>query len=165
MRTKQALFFILLPLVLLTMARPAWAEIGLAPERACKLLRGWSFNASPYARKGDWFVCEAAKTLTNGQLPNTLNYQVVGAKDMVQELRLELSVDEPRKQGRAKGLLSAAAMHLAQKLGAPAPPDGLEEAIRRGSEGRWTAGKAIITLVKHPVPDPPRAYKLIVTAR
>jgi hypothetical protein len=165
MRSKQALFLILSPLVLLAMAWPAWAEIRLAPEQACKLLHGWSFRASQYARKGDWHVCEAAKNLTNGELPNTLNYQVVGAKDIVQELRLELSVDEPRKQGRAKALMSETAIHLALKLGAPEPPDGLEEAIRRGSEGRWTAGRAIITLVKHSVPDPPRAYKLILTAR
>jgi hypothetical protein len=165
MRSKLALVFLFLALGLWAAPRQAGAEISLPPERACKLLRAWSFKPGDYARHGDWHVCEAAKSLTNGKLPNTLCYQVVGSRDRVQELRLELSVDDPGKQGAAKNAMIEAALHMARKLGAAEPPDGLEEAMRRGSEGRWEAGRAIITLVRHPVPDPPRGYKLILTAR
>jgi hypothetical protein len=165
MRFKQALFIILLPLVLLAAACPARAEIGISPERACKLLRAWNFKTDPYAKHGAWHVCEAVKTISSGQLNNTLAYQVVGEKKKVHELRLELSVDDPRKQGEAKKSMIQAALHMASKLGARDAPHGLEEALRRGSEGRWSAGRAIITLVKLPVPDPPRGYRLILTAR
>lgn len=165
MRSKLALVFILLALGVWAAPRQAGAEILLNPERACKLLRAWSFKPGLYARHGDWHVCEAAKVLTNGKQPNTLSYQVVGSRDQVQELRLELSIDNPAQQGEAKNIMTQAALHVAQKLGAAEPPDGLEEALRRDSEGRWEAGRAIITLVRHPVPDPPRGYKLILTAR
>lgn len=165
MRLKQALVCISIILSLLAMAWPVSAEIRLRPDQACKFLRGLGLKAGPYQRKGDWYVCEAVKTLTGGKQPNTISYQVVGAKEAVQELRLELSVDEPRRQGEAKGLMAEAALHLARKVGAPEAPDGLEEAVRRSSEGRWTAGQAIITLIKHPMPDPPRGYKLVFTAR
>ncbi len=162
---KRAFYFLLISIGLLTAPWPATAEISLRPEQACKVLRGLSLQAGPYQMQGDSYVCTATKELATGKRPNVLNYQVVGDKQKVKELRLELSVDAPRRQGAAKNLLVEAALKIAQEVGWKDDPDGLEEAVRRRSEGSWKSGEVILRLVKHPVPDPPGCYKLILTAR
>ncbi len=165
MQFKRALVVLMVVLGLLAAPGPAPAKIRLLPDQACKCLRNLDLKAGPYLPQGDSYVCEAVRTLTGGKRPNTMNFQVVGVKDTVQELRLELSVDQPRSRGQANNIMAQAALHLAQKVGAAEPPDGLEEAVRRSSEGNWEVGGVELVLVKHPLPDPPGCYKLILTAR
>jgi hypothetical protein len=165
MLIKRGLVVIMVAWGLWAAPCPASAEVRLPPDQACKLLRGLDLKTGPYLPQGGMYVCEAVRNLTSGKRPNIIRYQVVGAKDAVQELRLELSVDQPRRQGEAKGLMAAAALRLAQKLGAAEPPDGLEEAVRRASEGSWVTGGAELVLIRHSLPDPPGCYKLVFTAR
>ena len=165
MRGKGGFVLFYLIIGLLAAPWPAGAEIKLGPEQACQALRGLNLEAGPYQPQGKQYVCAAVKELSKGKLPNVLNYLVVGGKHNVQEIRLELSVDEPRRQGEAKNLLARAALLIAQKAGWKEPPDGLEEAVRRSSEGSWAQGRVTLLLVKHPVPDPPGGYKLVLTAR
>lgn len=165
MKGKGGLVWLSFVLGILAAPWPASAEIKLSPQQACQILRSLNLKTGPYQPRGENYVCSAGKELAARKLPNVLRYLVVGDRQTVQELRLELSVDAPRRQGAAKNLLAKAALLLAKEVGWKRPPDGLEEAVRRGSEGRWKNGDAILTLVKHPVPDPPRGYKLILTAR
>lgn len=165
MRGKKAFVWLYFVLIILAAPWPASAGIKLSPQQACQMLRSLGLKAGPYQLQGEDYLCSAAKELAARKLPNVLRYLVVGDKHTVQELRLELSVDAPRRQGAAKNLLAKAALLLAKEVGWKEPPHGLEEAVRRGSEGRWKNGEAMLTLVKHPVPDPPRGYKLILTAR
>lgn len=165
MRGVGAFVLLCSSLLLLASSKPAQAEIALPPDQACKALRGLDLKAGPYELHGASYVCTATKKMQTGKLPNVLEYQVVGDRQKVEELRLELSVDSPRKQGAAKSLLVEAALLIARKLGWKEDPDGLEEAVRRRSEGSWKQGDVILRLVKHPVPDPPGCYKLILTAR
>jgi hypothetical protein len=166
MKGKGAIVSFYLILGLLAAPWSAWAEIGLSPDQACKALRGLGLKAGPYGVQGGSYVCTATKKFQAGKRgPNVLNYQVVGGKHRVDELRLELSVDAPRRQGPAKSLLVDASLRIARKVGWRDAPDGLEEAVRRRSEGSWKNGDVILRLVKHPVPDPPGCYRLILTAR
>jgi hypothetical protein len=162
---KGVMVLLYLFLILLASPKLVLAEIALPPDQACKALRSLDLKTGPYELQGASYVCAATKKMEAGKLPNVLEYQVVGDRHKVEELRLELSVDAPRKQGAAKSLLIESALLIARKVGWNEDPDGLEEAVRRRSEGSWKKGDVILRLVKYPVPDPPGCYKLILTAR
>jgi len=160
-----ALAFLLLIWCWLAPAAPAQAEVALQPAKACQALRGLGLKPGPYKLQGDMHCCLAEIVLTAGAPPNSLIYQALGEKDQVRELRLELSVDQPREERAAKDLFTKAALRLAQAVGSDQAPDGLAEAAARNSEGNWEAGKALIDLVDHPSFDSPGAYKLVLTIR
>ncbi|KMY66847.1 hypothetical protein AAU61_12715 [Desulfocarbo indianensis] len=160
-----ALAFLLFAGCCLAPAAPAQAEVAMPPEKACRALRGLGLKPGPYKLQGDMHCCLAEVVLTPGARCNSLIYQAFGDRDQVRELRLELSVDQPREERAAKELFTRAALRLAEAAGSQEPPDGLAEAAARNSEGNWEAGKALIDLVDHPSFDSPGGYKLVLTIR
>lgn len=131
---------------------PAGGGAGLAlqPEEACGLLADKGLRTvGAYAATGAGVsVCSSFEKVIPAGEPvfDTLKFLALGTPEVVNQLRVELTLKSPGDVQVAFRYLLEAVEALAQRaLGAPIP-DAARVAIRSGVTGSWAVGRATLTL-------------------
>ncbi|MBU1274886.1 MAG: hypothetical protein KJ720_05870 [Proteobacteria bacterium] len=148
------LLVVLLAILLMGVAPPAWAEFSAPPEKACSYLNGTGIKTGSYKNLAGARGCVSRYfDLSDGLPANDIAYYVAGTPTAATKLKLVLNVHDRANETSARQSLVLYANKLVKESLQLDMLGDLQAAIMKGKPRSWKKGVARIGLIRDDWPS------------